>query len=52
MFSQKRKPTDTALNTIVSCIEDNVIIHEFTLVAFLNIDGTFNNINYRYLISI
>ena len=40
----KGKSTETALHTIVRCIEDSISIEEYTLAAFIDIEGAFNNV--------
>lgn len=40
----KGKSTETALHTIVRCIEDSISNHEYTLAAFIDIEGAFNNV--------
>ena len=41
---RKGKSTETALHSIVSCIERSFDRQEFTLIAFLDIEGAFNNV--------
>lgn len=40
----KGKSTETALHKIVSSIEDSVMCNEYTLAAFIDIEGAFNNV--------
>ena len=40
----KGKSTETALHTIVRCIEDSINIHEYILAAFIDIEKAFNNV--------
>lgn len=40
----KGKSTDTALHSIVGHIEDSILDKGFTLAAFVDIEGAFNNV--------
>ena len=42
---RKGKSTETALHSTVSCIERSFHRQEFTLIAFLDIEGAFNNVH-------
>ena len=47
----KGRSTETALHTIVRCLEDGINRKEYTLVAFLDIEGAFNNVKADAIIS-
>lgn len=38
------KSTETALHTILSCIQDSISIKQYTLETFIDIKGAFNKI--------
>ncbi len=40
----KGKSVETALHTLISCVEPGIRRQEYTLAAFLDIEGAFNNI--------
>jgi len=40
----KGKSTESALHLVVSSIEKSLSIKEYTLIAFLDIEGAFNNV--------
>ena len=40
----KGKSTETALHTIVRNLEDSILANEYTLAAFIDIEGAFNNV--------
>jgi len=40
----KGKSTESALHLVVSSIDKSLSIKEYTLIAFLDIEGTFNNV--------
>ena len=42
---RKRKSTEKALHSIVSCIERSIHQQEFTLLAFLDIEAASNNVH-------
>ena len=46
----KGKSTETALHTIVRCIEDSMSIQEYTLAAFIDIEGAFNNVTAQAIV--
>ena len=47
----KGRSTETTLHTIVRCLEDDINRKEYTLVAFLDIEGAFNNVKADAIIS-